>query len=191
MEILTTPLEGLLLIKPKLFGDERGYFFEPYHEDRYRKAGLSCRFVQDNTSRSQKGVLRGLHYQKPQPQTKLIQILRGEVFDVAVDVRQGSPTFGQSFSYILNDRNHHQLFIPAGFAHGFYVLSEVADFYYKCSDYYAPQFESGILWSDPELHIDWPIPAGEPPIISAKDQAHPLLKHLPQAKLPSFLAEEG
>ncbi len=176
MEIIETPLAGLLLIKPKIFGDERGYFFEPYQEERYHKAGIPCRFVQDNTSRSQKGVLRGLHYQRLQPQTKLIQILRGEVFDVVVDVRKNSPSFGQSFSYILNDCNHHQLFIPEGFAHGFYVLSDVADFYYKCSDYYAPQFESGILWNDPDLQIDWPIPAGETPIVSAKDQLHPRLK---------------
>jgi len=170
MEVVKTNLEGLLLIKPKTFGDSRGYFFESYQEARYREAGIHCTFVQDNLSRSEQAVLRGLHFQNPHTQKKLVTVSRGEIFDVAVDVRKNSPTFGQSYAVVLNDTNHWQLFIPEGFAHGFYVLSDIADFHYKCSDYYYPEFEHGIIWNDPALKIDWPILKGTQPTLSAKDQ---------------------
>jgi dTDP-4-dehydrorhamnose 3,5-epimerase len=181
MEVVETGLAGLLLIKPKVFGDARGYFFESYQAERYRKMGVTCDFVQDNMSRSQQGVLRGLHFQTQHPQDKLVTVSRGQVFDVAVDIRQNSPTFGKSYGVVLSDENHWQLFVPKGFAHGFYVMSESADFHYKCSDYYHPEFELGIIWNDPALNIDWPIPIGATPLLSAKDQKFALLK---EATLP-------
>ncbi|MCX7123518.1 MAG: dTDP-4-dehydrorhamnose 3,5-epimerase [Gammaproteobacteria bacterium] len=176
MEVIDTGLAGLLLIKPKAFGDSRGYFMESYQEQRYQDAGITTHFVQDNVSRSQKGVLRGLHFQTEHAQDKLVMVSRGQVFDVAVDIRTGSPTFGQSYGVILNDQNHWQLYVPKGFAHGFYVMENDTDFCYKCSDYYHPEFETGILWSDPDLKIDWPLDPNITPIISTKDQLLPQLK---------------
>lgn len=186
MEVVETGLAGLLLIKPKAFGDARGYFFEGYQADRYKEMGITCNFVQDNLSRSQQGVLRGLHFQHQQVQDKLVTVSRGEVFDVAVDIRKGSPTFGQSYAAILNDENHWQLFVPKGFAHGFYVMSESADFHYKCSDYYSPAFEQGIIWNDPALGIDWPFDAKHQPNLSAKDEKYSVLAEIPPHLLPEY-----
>lgn len=177
MKIIPTPIPDLILIDPKSYPDERGFFFESFQEQRYQKMlNQKINFVQDNLSRSSKNVLRGLHYQIQQPQDKLITIIRGSVYDVAVDIRTQSATFGQWFGVVLNDENHYQLFIPKGFAHGFCVLSEIVDFHYKCSDYYNPQTEQGILWSDPSLAIDWPL---SDPIISPKDQKYSILKNIP------------
>ncbi len=168
MNITATDLPGLLIIEPKSFGDERGFFFESYQRDRYRAAGLTVEFVQDNVSRSCRGTLRGLHYQLTQPQGKLVFVTRGEVFDVAVDLRKQSPTFGRWFGSLLNDVNHRQLYVPPGFAHGFCVTSESADFCYKCTQFYNPADERTLLWNDPAIGIDWP--ALETRILSAKDQ---------------------
>lgn len=187
MNIIQTQLPGLLLIQPKIFGDARGYFFESYREDRYQEMGIACSFVQDNASRSEQGVLRGLHFQTQHAQDKLVTVTRGEVFDVAVDIRRNSPTFGQSYGTILSDQNHHQLFVPKGFAHGFYVISaEGADFHYKCSDYYQPQFEAGIIWNDPDLNIQWPLHAEKAILQSQKDQVYLPLKNLDPSLLPLF-----
>jgi len=168
MNVIPTELPGLIVIEPRVFGDARGYFLESYHEQRYRDAGIDAAFVQDNFSRSCRGTLRGLHYQLTQPQGKLVQVMRGEVFDVAVDLRRSSPTFGQACGLLLSEDNHRQLYIPPGFAHGFCVLSDVADFVYKCTRFYAPADERTLLWSDPALAIDWP--SVEPKILSARDQ---------------------
>ena len=181
MNIIPTPLQDLILIDPKSHHDERGFFFEAFQAERYQRLlKKNIHFVQDNLSRSSKNVLRGLHYQIQQPQDKLITVIRGSVFDVAVDIRTQSATFGQWFGVILNDENHYQLYIPKGFAHGFCVLSEIVDFHYKCSDYYNPKTEQGILWSDPNLAIDWPLSA---PIISAKDKNYACLKDIPSRLL--------
>lgn len=174
MEVVQTGISDLVLIKPKVFGDKRGFFYEMFQENRYRDAGIDVNFVQDNLSSSSKNVLRGLHYQTQNPQDKLVSVLVGEVFDVAVDIRPGSPTYGQWFGAILSDENHHQLFVPKGFAHGFYVLSDTAIFHYKCSDYYTPAHEAGIIWNDATLNIDWPL-QGEP-IVSEKDMKFSGLK---------------
>jgi len=167
MIIETTPLAGLLLVKPDVFGDERGFFQETWNLRRYTEAGLDRHFVQDNLSLSRKGILRGLHFQNPGPQGKLVYVLQGEVFDVAVDVRADSPTFGQWYGAILSAENHHQLFVPEGFAHGFCVTSETALFAYKCTDFYNPKAEFSLLWNDPEIGIDWPI---KNPELSEKDK---------------------
>lgn len=184
MEIQTTALPGVVLIKPKAFGDARGFFYESFQQERYFAAGLKLPFVQDNHSRSSQGVLRGLHYQYRHPQGKLVSVVRGEVFDVAVDIRKGSPHFGKWVGVYLNDTNHHQLYIPPGFAHGFYVVSETADFCYKCTDYYYPEFDAGILWNDPTLQIEWPL-VGVPQL-AQKDQQHPVLRAVSDEKLPLF-----
>lgn len=177
MKIIPTSIPDLVLIDPKSHQDERGFFLEAFQEERYQKLlNRKINFVQDNLSRSNKKVLRGLHYQIQQSQDKLVTVIRGSVFDVAVDIRTQSASFGQWFGTILNDENHYQLFIPKGFAHGFCVLSEIADFHYKCSDYYNPKAEQGILWSDPSLAIDWPL---SEPIISPKDQNYSDLKNIP------------
>lgn len=181
MNVLTTSITGLLIIEPKVFGDHRGYFTETYHESRYRQAGVRCAFVQDNLSYSVKNTLRGLHFQIHRPQAKLVQVLSGEVFDVAVDLRRDSASFGQWEGIHLSSENMRQLFIPEGFAHGFCVLSETALFCYKCSDFYAPQDEGGVCWSDPDIGITWPVNA---PIISEKDQRFPRLKDLSPDRLP-------
>lgn len=172
MIIRQTSLAGVLHIEPKVFGDVRGFFVETYREQHLQGFGVPA-FVQDNHSRSMRGVLRGLHYQLRQPQGKLVMVARGAVFDVAVDIRKGSPTFGQWYGAVLSDENHHQLFVPPGFAHGFCVLSEDADFLYKCTDYYAPQNERAIIWNDPDIDIDWPL---SEPRLSAKDSQAPRLR---------------
>ena len=157
MKVIPTEIPDVLLIEPKIFGDSRGYFYETYHRDRYRDGRVRVDFVQDNLSYSQRNVLRGLHYQWPQPQAKLVQVLEGEVLDVAVDIRRGSPTFGKSVSQNLSSENKKQLFIPEGLAHGFLVISETAIFMYKCSDFYNPSTEKGLHFSDPDLAIPWPV----------------------------------
>lgn len=167
MNVIKTSLQDCVIIEPKVFGDERGFFLETFNASRYVDlAGISLPFVQDNHSRSSKGVLRGLHFQKKKPQGKLVRVVRGEVFDVAVDIRSGSSTFGEWEGVILSEQNKKQLWVPPGFAHGFVVLSDHADFEYKCTDYYDPSDEGSILWSDPDLNIYWPV---ENPVLSDKD----------------------
>ena len=178
MEIITTPIEGLLVIEPRVFNDARGYFCETYNEARYREAGIDARFVQDNQSCSSYGVVRGLHFQRPPyAQAKLVSCVRGKVLDVAVDLRKDSPTFGQWYSVELSEDNHRQFFIPRGFAHGFSVLSETAIFTYKCDNLYHPEAEGGVLLSDPTLNIDWQVPA-DLRILSDKDTKHPKMEEL-------------
>jgi dTDP-4-dehydrorhamnose 3,5-epimerase len=185
MKIESTPLPGVLLIKPDVFGDARGFFLETWNRRRYKEAGLDIEFVQDNMSLSRKGILRGLHFQNPNPQGKLVQALQGEVFDVAVDIRIGSPTFGRWFGTLLSEENHHQLYVPEGFVHGFCVLSDTALFSYKCTDFYNPGAEFSLRWDDPDLGIAWPI---ENPVLSAKDQSARYLRDFPQDILPTFQA---
>ncbi len=169
MNITPTRIPDVLLIEPRLFGDSRGFFFESFNHRAFQEvSGQNVSFVQDNHSRSAQDVLRGLHYQVQQPQGKLVRVVRGAVFDVAVDIRRGSPTFGQWAGTELSEDNHHQLWIPPGLAHGFLVLSESADFLYKTTDYYAPQHERAIAWNDPDIGIAWPLAA--PPVLSSKDQ---------------------
>ena len=182
MRIETTELPGVLILEPKVFGDARGFFLETWSERRYAEAGLPQTFVQDNLSFSARGVLRGLHYQHPHAQGKLVYVLQGEVFDVAVDIRAGSPTFGRWVGATLSAENRRQLWIPPGFAHGFCVVSETALFAYKCTDYYAAEHEGSILWNDAELGIPWPIPE---PTLSAKDAAAPRLAQIDRTRLPS------
>ena len=170
MDVIDLSLPGLKLIRPAVFGDSRGFFLETYHAERYAAAGIAVPFVQDNHSRSGRGVLRGLHYQIRQPQGKLIRVVAGEIFDVAADIRRSSPNFGRWEGVRLNAESCKMLWIPAGFAHGFCVLSEFAEVLYKATDYYAPEHERCILWNDPELHIEWPLPGGAP-ALSAKDAA--------------------
>ena len=178
MEIIKTPIEGLLIIEPRVFQDARGFFEETYNEQRYRDAGIDVRFVQDNLSASCYGVVRGLHFQRPPfTQAKLVSCIVGSVLDVAVDLRKDSPTFGQHVAVEINDKNHRQFFIPKGFAHGFSVLSEYALFSYKCDELYHPEADGGILLSDPALNINWRIP-DDKRILSEKDTKHPLLKDL-------------
>ncbi|MEI6702386.1 MAG: dTDP-4-dehydrorhamnose 3,5-epimerase [Deltaproteobacteria bacterium] len=168
MKVTPTSIPSVLIIEPKVFGDDRGFFFESFNQRAFNRAtGLDVNFVQDNHSRSSKGVLRGLHYQIQQPQGKLVRVVRGSVFDVTVDLRKSSPSFGQWVGMELTEDNHCQLWIPPGFAHGFYVLSDSADFLYKTTDYYAPEFECSLVWNDPTIGIVWPIDTQ--PIISAKD----------------------
>ena len=170
MRALSTAIEGVLILEPKVFGDARGFFMESYNRRAFAEAtGLDVDFVQDNHSRSRKGVLRGLHYQIQQPQGKLVRVVRGAVLDVAVDIRKSSPTFGQWVAEELSEDNHRQLWVPPGFAHGFMVLSETAEFLYKTTDYYAPAHERSIAWNDPAIGIQWP--AGLVPQLSAKDKA--------------------
>lgn len=183
MNVTELELPGVLVIEPKVFGDERGFFLETYHRQRYREAGIPRPFVQDNHSRSQRGVLRGLHYQLTHPQGKLVMAVKGEIFDVAVDIRRGSRTYGQWAGAILSEKNHKQIYVPEGFAHGFCVLSEVADVIYKCTDVYTPGDDFGICWSDPDIGIDWP--AGTP-LLSEKDGQNPLLKDMPAENLPFY-----
>lgn len=167
MKVRETKLKDCVIIEPEVFGDERGFFLETFQAERYAaQAGITLPFVQDNHSRSSKGVLRGLHFQKTKPQGKLVRVVKGEVYDVAVDIREGSPTFGQWEAVILSEENKAQLWVPPGFAHGFVVLSETADFVYKCTDYYDPSDEGSILWNDPDLNIPWPI---DSPSLSDKD----------------------
>lgn len=183
MIIETTHLPGVLLIKPKVFGDARGFFIETWSQKRYAEAGLDENFVQDNLSFSRRGILRGLHFQNPQPQGKLVQVLQGEVFDVAVDIRVGSPTFGQWYGTLLSEENHHQLYVPPNFAHGFCVTSDTALFSYKCTDFYNPSGEQSLLWNDPDIGIPWPVDA---PQLSGKDEAGIRLKDFAPGTLPVY-----
>lgn len=169
-----TGIEGVYIIEPKVFGDDRGYFMETYKESDFANMGLVYKFVQDNQSKSHKGVLRGLHYQKNFPQAKLVRVISGEVFDVAVDLRKDSPTYGKWVGVILSSDNKKMFMIPRGFAHGFVVLSDTAEFVYKCDEIYHPEDEGGLMWNDPEIGIEWPY-KGEP-LLSEKDKLHPSLK---------------
>ncbi|MCR5019273.1 MAG: dTDP-4-dehydrorhamnose 3,5-epimerase [Bacteroidales bacterium] len=178
MKVIKTPIEGLLLIEPRVFGDARGYFFESFNQAEFEREVGPVHFVQDNESRSCYGVVRGLHFQKGEfAQAKLVRVAVGSVLDVAVDLRKGSPTYGKHFSVELSAENHHMLFIPRGFAHGFSVLSEHAVFQYKCDNLYNPDAEAAIAWDDPDLAIDWQIPASKV-ILSGKDRNHPRLSEL-------------
>jgi dTDP-4-dehydrorhamnose 3,5-epimerase len=175
MKVTTTALPGVLIIEPKVFADARGFFLETFQSQRYASAGMTLPFVQDNHSRSQRDVLRGLHLQRSRPQGKLVSVSRGSVFDVAVDINPQSATFGEYVGLELNDENHLQLWIPPGYAHGFCVLSEVADFHYKCTQLYDPTDEIGVIWNDPDLNIAWPL---QSPLLSVKDQQLPRLRAL-------------
>lgn len=176
MEIIETPIKDLLIIKPAVFADSRGFFLETFNEKRYQEAGITQRFVQDNQSKSSYGVVRGLHFQhSPYSQAKLVSVTVGKVWDVAVDLRVNSATYGQWYGVELTDENHYQFFIPRGFAHGFSVLSSTAIFSYKCDNFYNPVADGGIMFNDPDLNIDWKVPA-EKMILSEKDKKHPFLK---------------
>lgn len=166
-------IKGLYVIEPKVFGDERGYFMETYHQEDFTKAGIGSCFVQHNQSMSKKNVLRGLHFQKEHPQGKLVRALKGEIYDVVVDLRGGSLTYGQWFGIILSDENKRMLYVPEGFAHGYLVLSEEAIFSYLCTDFYHPGDEGGIMWNDPEIGVNWPLEKGVQPILSEKDKLYP------------------
>jgi dTDP-4-dehydrorhamnose 3,5-epimerase len=183
MKVSRTSLDGVLIVEPNVFKDQRGFFLELYHQRRYADCGINAVFVQDNMSFSVKETLRGLHYQYPHAQAKLVQVIKGKIFDVAVDIRRGSPTFGQWYGVYLSGENGRQLFIPEGFAHGFCVLSDTATLTYKCTDFYAPDDEGGILWSDPDLDIDWPMPN---PLLSPKDSGYPCLCDVSSERLPVY-----
>jgi dTDP-4-dehydrorhamnose 3,5-epimerase len=169
MQIIPTALPDVLILAPHVMNDERGFFMETFREDSFLRAGISNRFVQDNHSGSHKGVLRGMHYQIRQPQGKLVRVVAGEVFDVAVDLREGSPTFGEWAGQALSSENKHMMWIPPGFAHGFYVMGDWAELAYKATDYYLPDAERVLLWNDPDIGIQWPIPEGQAPALSPKD----------------------
>lgn len=179
MKTKEAPLEGLIIIEPSVFNDNRGYFYEGYQQQRYAQLNMPS-LVQDNVSRSQNNVIRGLHYQLPHAQGKLVGVTHGKVWDVVVDIRVKSSTFGQWFGIELSDENHIQMYVPPGFAHGFCVLSDSADFYYKCSDFYTPGCEHGIIWNDPSLNIHWPTTT---PILSPKDEIYPSLREIPHEQL--------
>lgn len=170
MNIVDTPLKDVKILEPKVFGDERGFFLETFRDDWFKTHVADVEFVQDNHSKSAQGILRGLHYQTQSTQGKLVRVVSGEVYDVAVDMRESSPTFGQAFGVLLSAENKKQLWVPAGFAHGFYVTSESAEFVYKCTDYYAPQYEQSVLWNDAALEIEWPLVDGKEPLLSEKDK---------------------
>lgn len=186
MNIIQTPLPGVVLFEPRVFADERGFFVETFRETWLAEAGHHVRFVQDNHSRSRRGVLRGLHYQLNEPQGKLVRVARGRVFDVAVDIRHGSPHFGRWYGVLLDDVHHRMLYVPPGFAHGFLVLSDEADFVYKCTAYYDAPSDRGIAWDDPDLAIDWPL-ADLTLQISAKDAHHPRLCRVSSDQLPAYV----
>lgn len=171
MKTIDTGFEGLVLIEPQVFGDARGFFMETWNEQKFAQAGIHARFVQDNHSRSAAGILRGMHYQLRHPQGKLVRVVRGSVFDAVVDLRRSSKTFGQWYGVELSEENQRMLWVPPGFAHGFYVLSESADFVYKCSDIYAPEYERSLRWDDPSVGISWPLCGGAAPLLSPKDEA--------------------
>ena len=183
MNVLESSLKGVMIIKPDVFQDNRGFFMETYQKDKYEKSDLKTVFVQDNLSYSSRGTLRGLHYQHPYPQAKLVQAIKGEIYDVAVDIRIGSSTFGQWAGVRLSDENRLQLYVPEGFAHGFCVLSNTASVIYKCSDFYTPHCEGGIVWCDPDLGIEWPL---RDPLLSKKDGGYPLLKEISAERLPVY-----
>ena len=179
MKFIPTNIPGVILLEPSVFGDHRGFFMESWQRKNFAENGIDYDFVQDNHSKSSHGILRGLHYQIQQPQGKLVRVIEGAVFDVAVDMRQSSATFGQWVGYELSAENHRMLWVPPGFAHGFYVMSETAEFVYKCTDYYAPEFERSLLWNDKHLNIDWQLVDNKPPVLSDKD-----------ATAPNFIAAE-
>jgi dTDP-4-dehydrorhamnose 3,5-epimerase len=181
MIFLPTDLPGVVLIEPQVFEDSRGFFLETYHRAKFEAAGIPEAFVQDNHSRSVRGVLRGLHFQTGRPQGKLVRVVRGAVFDVAVDIRRGSPTFGRWTGLEISAENRRMVYVPPGFAHGFCTLSPQADFLYKCTDLYAPELDRGIRWDDPDVGVKWPISA---PLLSAKDAALPRLRDVPREELP-------
>jgi dTDP-4-dehydrorhamnose 3,5-epimerase len=183
VKVIPTALPDVLLVEPKVFGDARGYFFESYSARRYAEVGIAPTFVQDNVSLSERGVLRGMHFQHPYGQGKLVGVLKGQVFDVAVDVRRGSPTFGRWVGECLSGENKRQLYIPPGFAHGFLVTSDEALFAYKCTEYYHPETERSIRWDDPRIGIEWPI---DGPVLSMKDDVALTLDAMPDAFLPAF-----
>jgi len=176
MRFVETSLAGVIKITPAVHTDDRGYFMETWQSQRFRDAGIDAEFVQDNFSQSSKGTLRGLHYQIEKTQGKLVRVVSGEVFDVAVDLRKSSPSYGQWVGEVLSAENKHQLWVPQGFGHGFLVLSETAEFEYKCTDFYAPEFERSVRWDDPDIGIEWPLAADEHPVLSDKDVAAPYLK---------------
>ena len=176
MNFIPQVIPDVVVVEPRVFGDDRGFFMETWQIERFARAGIEATFVQENHSKSKKGVLRGLHYQFHRPQGKLVRVIAGEVFDVAVDIRRGSPTFGKWLGVYLSAENKHQLWVPPGFGHGFLVLSETAGFEYNCTDYYAQEFDRSIRWDDPEIGIDWPLTKGEQPLLSGKDTAAPFLK---------------
>lgn len=178
MNFIETEIPGVILVEPRVFRDERGFFLETYHLEKYRAGGIDVGFVQDNHSQSMKGTLRGLHAQLRRPQGKLIRVIEGEIHDVAVDIRRGSPTFGRHVAAVLSAENFRQLYLPPGFAHGFCVTSVIAQVQYKCTDFYDPASEISVLWSDPELGIEWPLEPGAPPILSPKDLAGKPLREL-------------
>lgn len=181
MKRIETTLPGVCLIEPSVFEDERGFFFESYHEIKFAEIGIKDRFVQDNHAKSIKGTLRGLHYQIRHPQAKLCRVIKGEVFDVVVDIRSESPHFGKWESGILSEENRRMMYVPPGFAHGYLVLSQTAEFLYKCSDFYRPEYERGLAWNDPLIGIKWGL---ETPILSDKDRRNPLLSEIAPADLP-------
>lgn len=183
MKVIQASLKGVLILEPQVFKDRRGFFMEIHHQKRYSQPGLNHIFVQDNLSHSVHSTLRGLHYQLNHPQAKLVQVIKGSVFDVSVDIRLGSPSFGKWTGIHLSDENRRQVFVPEGFAHGFCVLSETADVIYKCTDFYAPDDDGGILWSDPTIAVDWPI---IDPLLSDKDSQYPLLKDILPERLPVY-----
>ncbi|HET6567113.1 MAG TPA: dTDP-4-dehydrorhamnose 3,5-epimerase [Rhodothermales bacterium] len=188
MQVIASHIPGVVVIEPDVYGDSRGFFMESWNARRYQELGLGWTFVQDNISSSRKGTLRGLHLQNPQPQGKLVTVLSGEVFDVAVDLRRGSPSFGQWVGHLLSSDNKKQMYIPEGCAHGFAVTSESALFYYKCTDFYNKQAELSVRWDDPDLGIDWPI---ENPVLSGKDDDAVLLRDMDSNQLPVFDAAPG
>jgi len=184
MKVIETSVPGVIVIEPRIFGDARGYFYESFHAGRFREAGIEAHFVQTNVSRSGRGVLRGLHYQWPQAQGKLVSVLEGEVYDVAVDIRLGSPTFGRWEGIVLSASNHRHLWIPEGFAHGFCVLSDTALFTYQCTAQYEPTADASIRWNDADIGVDWPMSA---PLLSDKDSEAPVLAKVPKDRLPVYV----
>lgn len=183
MKVIASSLPGVCIIEPQVHGDERGFFLESYHEQRYRECGIDMAFVQDNISFSVQHTLRGLHYQYPRQQAKLVQVLQGEIFDVAVDIRRGSPTWGQWTGIVISAENKRQVYIPQGFAHGFCVTSKTALFLYKCSAVYVPEDEGGVRWDDPHLAIQWPV---HTPVLSQRDQSFEFLKDVPASRVPNY-----
>lgn len=181
---IKTSIGGVYIIEPTVFGDHRGYFMESYSKRDFEEAGLTMNFVQDNESKSKKGVLRGLHFQTKHTQGKLVRVVEGEVFDIAVDLREGSPTFGKWEGVILTAENKKQFYIPEGFAHGFLVLSDTATFQYKCTDYYAPEYDGGILWNDPDIGIEWPLEGIDEVLLSDKDKVQQTLKEFMSKENP-------
>lgn len=176
MKFIPTEIPEVIVVEPDVFGDNRGFFMETWQAEKFAAGGITADFVQDNHSRSAQGILRGLHYQVQKPQGKLVRVLNGEVFDVAVDLRKDSPTFGRWVGMHISGENKKILWIPPGFAHGFYVISQQADFFYKCTDFYAPEHERAVRWNDPDLAIDWPLIDGKPPVLAPKDETAPRFK---------------